>query len=126
LSAFCLGSAAIFLPLYMVLQPTVVPNQGLAAYRAPPGTRVEPLPPPPQSNLQHLTASFALAPERAKDGGREKVAEVKPKPQKPEARARPRKQRVQQRRQYQDPWSAYAQQGGPRQPQQRRDAWSWF
>jgi len=43
LSLVLAGSACIFLPLYSLTQPTVYANPGLAAYTAPPGTRLIPL-----------------------------------------------------------------------------------
>src|SRR5215212_1038672 len=37
-------TAALFLLLYLLLQPKVFENPGLAAYQPPPATRLEPLP----------------------------------------------------------------------------------
>ncbi len=44
LSAILAGGAVLFLLLYWLCQPTIHPNPGIAAYVAPAGTRLVPLP----------------------------------------------------------------------------------
>src|SRR5690348_3931434 len=39
-------TAALFLPLSLIMEEKVFKNPGLASYRPPPGTRLEPLPRP--------------------------------------------------------------------------------
>ena len=42
--AFVAGAGGLFLLIYFLCQPTVSPNPGVAAYAAPPATRLVPLP----------------------------------------------------------------------------------
>ena len=44
LGAMVAGAACLFLVLYELCQPTINPNPGIAAYTAPPATRLVPLP----------------------------------------------------------------------------------
>jgi hypothetical protein len=43
-SVFLAGAAGLFFLIYFLCQPTVNPNPGIAAYSAPPATRLVPLP----------------------------------------------------------------------------------
>jgi hypothetical protein len=114
---------AVFGTLYWVMQPTVHPNRGLAAYHAPPGTILEPS--PRKAAAQELsgvaelgsemTASAALTPESSKEEAPKSIA--RSVTQKRRAiRHRPKSERT--------PTYSYAQEGATsaRSP----GAWPWF
>lgn len=109
---FLAGAAVLFLVLYRLLQPSVIPNPGLAAFVPPVGTRPVPLPrdgnafdlayPPSPSN------AFAEASESKPDlpaPGRQR-----PRPSKAAPREHgPREAEVAQQ-------SIFGYRGGPRSP----------
>jgi len=109
---FLAGAAVLFLVLYKLLQPSVIPNPGLAAFVPPVGTRPVPLPrdgstldlayPPPPSS------AFAEASERKPD----LPAPGRQRPRPPKAAPRehgPREAEVAQQ------WN-FGYRGGPRFP----------
>src|SRR5262245_17307735 len=103
-----LGAIGIFGSLHALMQPVQNPNPGLAAYRPPPGTRIEPLPvdmtSPPRVEL---SGSYALQHVVVEEKVPDKPPEVvKVRTTKLEARKKPR---ARPRRQYYDHWSDYAQ-----------------
>jgi hypothetical protein len=108
---------ALFLLLYWLMQPSAAANPGMAAFRPPPGTRLEPLPrkmDAPELAELPLPQTSTLAAEHVEtaEGKTEKAA-------KREARVAVKKRpQTRKRREYQDPSSAYA--------QDRAQSWSWF
>jgi hypothetical protein len=98
--------AALFVLLYWLMQPKVFENPGMLAYRAPAGTRLEPLPrvsdAPRLAELPAEQAVAALAQEPTPEAQ---------KPKKGEARKHAKKQSpVRVRREYQEPPNRFAQQ----------------
>jgi hypothetical protein len=101
-------TAALFLLLYWLMQPKVFENPGLASYRPPPGTRLEPLPrasdAPQLAELPESKTVAAVAQEAS--------SSETPKPAKAEKRKLVKKQQppVRARREHQEPASRFAQQ----------------
>lgn len=107
LSAAAGLAGVFFLGLYWLLQPSVIPNPGMAAHFAPPATRIEPRPrkmdAPELAEEQAGSHAVALAQDSST-----KMAE---KPAR-EARAPVRKRpRTVVRREYQAPVYGFAQEG---------------
>jgi hypothetical protein len=126
LVVFLTPAACLFMLLYWLMQPTVRPNLGMAAYQPPSGTRVEPLPPKIENVqlpdlLAHNFSAFAAA-EPEKPQVAAPVAPVKREARGP-ARERP-KPRPQQR-EYHDPSNNFAWGNNNRQRQQRGNSWFW-
>jgi hypothetical protein len=123
LTLMCGLTAALFLLLYWLMQPKVLDNPGMASYRPPPATRLEPL--PRESNAPEL----AYVPENFNSALAE--APEPPTPPKQEVRERAKKPSPRPRRSPERNQS-YAQQQQQQQPsapgygQQRAGFWSWF
>jgi hypothetical protein len=99
--------AVLFALLYWLMQPKVFENPGMLAYRAPAGTRLEPLPrvsdAPQVAELPAEQAVAAVA--------QESLTPEAQKPKKGEARKHAKKQSpVRVRREYQEPPNRFAQQ----------------
>ena len=115
-------AVALFFLLFSLMHPKVLENPGLASYRPPPATRLEPLPrksdAPELADLpanSHAAFAEALSPPEP------------PKPPKQEAREHPKKPPARPRRNPEPDRNNYAQQQwGPGYGQQRAGAWSWF
>jgi hypothetical protein len=122
LSLMCCLTAALFLGLYWLMQPKSLENPGMASYRAPLGTRLEPL--PRKSDAPEL----AVLPENPRSSFAEAILPPEPaKPPKPEARERTKKPAPARPRRNPETNRSYAeQQWGPAFGQQRPASWSWF
>jgi hypothetical protein len=81
IGGFCLAFAGF---LHWLLQPVVLPNPGLAAYRPPPGTRLEPM--RRKSDAPELT--FVIDASEAKGEIKEPAAAPAAEPHPPPKRAR--------------------------------------
>jgi hypothetical protein len=114
LSALLGAGFPLFVLLYCLLQPTQYQNLGMAVYKAPPGTRVEPA--PPQMNapaLAELVAEYGGA--FALDYGMEKPIKVEKPVKRVSDPPKPRS-----RRYYRGPRSDYARQSRGRHRPHRR------
>jgi hypothetical protein len=123
LSLMCGLTAALFLVLYWLMQPKVLDNPGMASYRPPLGTLLEPL--PRKSDAPELAA----LPENSRSSFAEAIvlADDPPKLAKPEARERPKKPAPARPRRNPEGNKNYAQQQwGPGFGQPRAGFWSWF
>jgi hypothetical protein len=104
--AFLAGAGGLFLLIYFLCQPTVSPNPGIAAYTAPPATRLVPLPrisdAPELAELlaEPPSALAALAQARAAD----QPAKLPPRPV-ARRRARVEPERVQRNLGFAQPWN---------------------
>ena len=109
LSAAAGLAAAFFFLLYWLMQPSVVPNPGMAAHFAPPATRLEPL--PRKMDAPELAEepgrSYAAA-STADTSATKSKAENRPKEARAPIRKRPR---TVVRREYQGLVYGYAQEG---------------
>jgi hypothetical protein len=122
LTLMCGLTAALFLLLYWLMQPKALENPGMASYRPPPATRLEPV--PRESDAPEL----ANLPENSNSVFAEALSPPQPPmPPKQEARERAKKASPARRRNP-DPDQSYAQQQrwGPGYGQQRAGSWSWF
>lgn len=96
LSPFLAGAAILFLVLYHLLQPSVLPNPGLAAYVAPVGTRSVPLPrdgnadlvypPSPQPSASTALAQVSESKPDSRSSGRQRSHPSKVVPREPAPR----------------------------------------
>ena len=102
-----MGLAVVFfLVLYWLMQPSVIPNPGMAAHFAPPATRIEPLPrkmdAPALAEVPEPAPPIAFAQDYSNKSRSEKANR--------DVRASVRKRsRTVVRREYQKPASGYAQ-----------------
>jgi hypothetical protein len=97
LSVMSAGAACFFLLLYSLSQPRVYANLGMAAYSAPPGTRLVPLPrksdAPELAELAPEPSSPLNALARAEESAQPKRAVRPQPPSRPRPEARERDQR---------------------------------
>src|SRR5947209_19694352 len=109
LSAAAGLAAVFFFLMYWLMQPSVVPNPGMAAHFAPPATQLEPL--PRKMDAPELAEepgrSYAAA-STADTSATKSKAEKLPKEARAPVRKRPR---TVVRREYQGPVYGYAQEG---------------
>lgn len=88
LSVMLAGAAGLFLLLHSLCQPTVHPNPGVAAYVAPPGTRLVPL--PRDSTAPELADLPVVDPPSPLTAFAKAQASDQPSETRPPARKRPR------------------------------------
>jgi hypothetical protein len=108
LGIYCAVASMVALGVYELMQPTRIPNPGLAAFKPPPATVMTYVPGlVPNPEVTTAAASLQVAPETDGVADRAPVAEAKPP--KPEARAeRPKRSRSVQRPERRDPMRDFA------------------
>jgi hypothetical protein len=88
LGVFLAGAAGLFFVLYSLGRPTIYPNPGVAAYAAPPATRLVPL--PRQSTAPELADLLVVDPPSPLTAMAKAQASDQPPDMSPPARKRPR------------------------------------